>query len=184
MDKAGNRIDQLPVGGKLAHYQNHWKKLFPQHPEIVRYLDCLRRRTSITSSLPAAFAKQRQNCWPLTHCPEASGFSSYGGGNGHYVPGLLQPPVSCSKTRRILPSNHRLEEVKSIPHCSFVQNGVSILNHSSPPTTGMDHKDRPEDACHHILVHVNIRKYFRFIVAGVVYQFRVLLFGLSTAPWE
>ena len=34
--RAGNRIDQLPVGGKLAHYQDHWKKLFPQHPEIVR----------------------------------------------------------------------------------------------------------------------------------------------------
>ena len=34
--KAGNRTDQLPVGGKLAHYQDHWKNLFPQHPEIVR----------------------------------------------------------------------------------------------------------------------------------------------------
>ena len=45
----------------------------------------------------------------------------------------------------------------------------------------MDHKDRPEG---HILVHVNIRKYFRFVVAGVVYQFRVLLYGLSTAPQE
>ena len=33
---AGNRMDQLPVGGKLAHYQDHWKKLFPQHPKIVR----------------------------------------------------------------------------------------------------------------------------------------------------
>ena len=31
-----NRKDQLPVGRKLAHYQAHWTKLFPQHPEIVR----------------------------------------------------------------------------------------------------------------------------------------------------
>ena len=41
-----------------------------------------------------------------------------------------------------------------------------------------------KDAYHHILVHVNIWKYFRFVVAGVVYQFRVLPFGLSTAPRE
>ena len=34
------------------------------------------------------------------------------------------------------------------------------------------------------MVHVNIRKYFRFVVAGIVYQFRVLPFGLSTAPRE
>ena len=39
-----------------------------------------------------------------------------------------------------------------------------------------------KDAYHHILVHVNIRKYFRFVIAGTVYQFRVLPFGLSTAP--
>ena len=109
-----------------------------------RYLDCLRRRTSITSSLTAAFAKQWQNSRPPTRCPEASGFSSYRGGDGHYVAELLQPPVSCSETRRILPSNHRLEEIKSIPHCSFVQDGDPILNYNSPPTTGMDHKDRPE----------------------------------------
>ena len=31
-----NTKDQLPVGGKLAHYQAHWTNLFPQHPEIVR----------------------------------------------------------------------------------------------------------------------------------------------------
>ena len=41
-----------------------------------------------------------------------------------------------------------------------------------------------KDAYHHILVHVNIRKYFRFVVAGTVYQFRVLPFGLSAAPRE
>ena len=41
-----------------------------------------------------------------------------------------------------------------------------------------------KDVYHHILVHVNIRKYFRFVVAGIVYQFCVLPFGLSTAPRE
>ena len=41
-----------------------------------------------------------------------------------------------------------------------------------------------KDAYHHILVHVNIRKYFRLVVAGIVYKFRVLPFGLLTAPRE
>ena len=41
-----------------------------------------------------------------------------------------------------------------------------------------------KDAYHHILVHVNIRKYFRFVIAGKTYQFCVLPFGLSTAPPE
>ena len=35
-----------------------------------------------------------------------------------------------------------------------------------------------KDAYHHILVHVNIRKYFRFVKAGKTYQFRALPFGL------
>ena len=41
-----------------------------------------------------------------------------------------------------------------------------------------------KDAYHHILVHVNILKYFRFAIAGKTYQFRMLPFGLSTAPKE
>ena len=41
-----------------------------------------------------------------------------------------------------------------------------------------------KDAYHHILVHVNIRKYFCFVIAGKTYQNHVLPFGLSTAPRE
>ena len=41
-----------------------------------------------------------------------------------------------------------------------------------------------KDAYHHILVHVNIQKYFRFVTAGKTYQVQVLLFGLSAAPRE
>ena len=41
-----------------------------------------------------------------------------------------------------------------------------------------------KDVYHHILVHVDIRKYFRFVIAGKTYQFHVLPFGLSMAPRE
>ena len=33
--RAANRKEQLPVGGKLVHFQDSWTKLFPQHPEIA-----------------------------------------------------------------------------------------------------------------------------------------------------
>ena len=42
----------------------------------------------------------------------------------------------------------------------------------------------PKDTYHHIPVHINIHKYFRFVIAGKPYQFRVLPFGLSMAPCE
>ena len=48
----------------------------------------------------------------------------------------------------------------------------------------MDHEDRPEGR---LPSHTGLRQhleYFRFVIAGVVYQFRVLPFGLSTAPRE
>ena len=41
-----------------------------------------------------------------------------------------------------------------------------------------------KDVYHHLLVYANLWKYFRLVVAGVVYQFCVLPFGLSTAPRE
>ena len=40
------------------------------------------------------------------------------------------------------------------------------------------------DAYYHIPVAPPIRKYFRFMVAGKVYQFKALPFGLNTAPRE
>lgn len=39
------------------------------------------------------------------------------------------------------------------------------------------------DAYFHIPIHPSSRKYLRFTMDGVVYQFRALPFGLSSAPW-
>ena len=61
--RAGNRIDQLPVGGESSPLPESLEKTVSStsrnsEKSFSRYLDCLRRRTSIISSLPAAFAKQ------------------------------------------------------------------------------------------------------------------------------
>ena len=39
-----------------------------------------------------------------------------------------------------------------------------------------------KDACFQISVHISSRKWLRFVSNGTVHQFRVLCFGLSTAP--
>ena len=93
--------------------------------------------------VPALLTTQ-QNSRPPSRCSETSTFTGHRGGDGHYVAGLLQPPVSSPETGRFLPSLHRLEEVESVRCRSFVQNGDALLHYSSPSTTGMDHKDRPE----------------------------------------
>ena len=140
--RAANRKEQLPVGGKLVHFQDSWTKLFPQHPEIVlkvsqgiliAFEDVLPSLLRNPLELPSG---------PPPRCSETSTFTGHRGGDGHYVAGILQPPVSSPETRRILPSNHRLEEVKSIHHSSLLQNGDTLLHYSSPSTTGMDHKNR------------------------------------------
>ena len=94
--------------------------------------------------LPVGVTKQQQSSRPPTRCSETSTFTGHRGGDGYYVAGVLQPPISSPKTRRFFPSHHRLEEVKSV-HCgSIIQNGNALLNNSSTSTTGMDHKDRLE----------------------------------------
>ena len=147
--KAANRNDQLPVWGEASPFQGHLDRtLSPTSRDSAesfsRYLDCLRRRPPITSTLPVGVTKQQQNSRPSTRCSETLTFAGHRGGDGHYVAGLLQPPISSPKTRRFFPSHHRLEEVESV-HCrSIVQNGNTLLNNSSTSTTRMDHKDRLE----------------------------------------
>ena len=102
---------------------------------------------------------------------------------GH-VTGLLQLPLSGSQARRIIQINHRSQEVKPISGHTFFQNwnpfSIIAALHPQECITRIDLKN----AYHHILIHVNIRKCFRFVIAGKTYQFCVLPFGLLTAPWE
>ena len=93
---------------------------------------------------PVGVTKQQQNSRPPSCCSETSTFAGHRGGDGHYVAGLLQPPISSPETRRFFPSHHRLEEVESVHCSSLVQNGDPLLHYSSTSTTGMDHKDRLE----------------------------------------
>ena len=135
--------------GEASPFQGHLDKTISptsrdSAESFSRYLDCLWRRPPITSSLPVGVTKQQQNSRPPSRCSETWTFAGHRGGDGHYVAGLLQPPISSPETRRFFQSHHRLEEVESVHCSSIVQNGDPILHYSSPSTTEMDHKDRLE----------------------------------------
>ena len=145
--RAANRKEQLPVGGKIVHFRDSWTKLFPQHPEIVRKVSqgILIAFDDVLPSLLRYLLELPSNnkTADLHHAVQKlPTFAGHREGDGHYVAGLLQPPVSSPETRWILPSNHRLKEVKSIHHSSLFQNGDTLLHYSSPSTTGMDHQNR------------------------------------------
>ena len=186
--RAGNRIDQLPVGGKLAHYQDHWRKLFPQHPEIVR---------KVSQGILIAFDDVPPSllCYPL-HLPsndktadllhavqklqvsqaieEVMDTTSPG-----YYSRMFLVPKPDGSFRPIIDSK-KLNQFLIVP--SFKMETLFSIIAALQPQEWITKIDL-KDAYHHILVHVNIRKYFHFVVAGV-YQFRVLPFGFSTAPRE
>ena len=184
-----NRKDQLPVGRKLAHYQAHWTKLFPLHPEIVRKVSqgILIAFDDATPSLlryPLELPSNNKTADLLHPVPklqvsqaieEAMDTASPG-----YYSRLFLVPKPDGSFRSII-ALEKLNQFIVVP--SFkMETLFSIITALQPQEwiTKIDLKD----AYHHILVYVNIWKYFRFVVAGVVYQFRVLPFGLSMAPRE
>ena len=147
--KAVNRNNQLPVGGKLAHFTDTGTQLFPQHQEIVRKVShgiliafddvppsLLRYPLEIPSNNKAADLQSAVQKLRLSRAIEEVMDPTSPG----YYSRLFLVPKPTVSTR----SNNRLKEVESI-HCrSFLQNGNSLLNNSSTSTTRMDNEDRLE----------------------------------------
>ena len=189
MARARNRIDQLPVGGKLAHYQDHWKKLFPQHPEIVRKVSqgiliafddippsLLRYPLHLPSNDKTADLLHAVQKLQVSQAIEKVMDTTSPG----YFSRLFLVPKPDGSFRPIIDLK-KLNQFLIVP--SFKMETLFSIIAALQPQEWITKIDL-KDAYHHILVHVNIRKYFRFVVAGIVYQFRVLPFRLSTAPWE
>ena len=187
--KAANRNEQLPVGGKLVHFKDTWTKLFPQHPEIVRKVSqgiliafddvlpsLLRYPLELPSNNKAADLLHAVQKLRLSRAIEEVMDTT---SPGYYsrlflVPkpdGFFRPIIDLKKLNQfIVVPLFKTETLFSIIAALQPQEWITKID--------------LKDAYHHILVHANIRKYFRFVVAGTVYPFRVLPFGLSTAPRE
>ena len=65
-----------------------------------------------------------------------------------------------------------------------VQDGNPRDNKNLPPSRGVGHIHRFQEAYFHIPIHSQSRKYMHFHLQGRSYQFKTLPFGLSTAPME
>lgn len=85
--------------------------------------------------------------------------------------GGVRPVIDLSALNRYLLCPHfQMETAESIRHSVLPGEWVTSVD--------------IQDAYLHIPVAPSVRRYFRFVVQGTVYQFRVLPFGLSTAPRE
>ena len=188
-DKAGNRTGQLPVGGKLVHFTKTWTQHFPQHYEIVRKVSqgillafddvpppLLRHPLELLSNNKAADLQHAVQKLCLSQAIEEVVDPTSPG----YYSRLFLVPKPDGSFRPILDLK-KLNQFIIVP--SFKMETLFSIIAALQPNEWITKIDL-KDAYHHILVHVNIRKYFRFVVAGTVYQFRVLPFGLSTAPRE
>ena len=98
-------------------------------------------------------------------------------------PGFLQHFFHCSKKRRRSPSNIKLETSQCIHEKISFQDGNTKINHSSPPMWGSGGPTLDlRDAYLQIPMFPPHRKYLRFCVQGVHYQFRAMPFGITVAP--
>ena len=187
--KAGNRTGQLPVGGKLVHFKETWTQHFPQHYEIVRKVSqgiliafddvppsLLRYPLELPCNNKAADLQHAVQKLRLSQAIEEVMDTTSPG----YYSRLFLVPKPDGTFRPIIDLK-KLNQFIVVP--SFKMETLFSIIAALQPNEWITKIDL-KDAYHHILVHVNIRKYFRFVVAGTVYQFRVLPFGLSTAPRE
>ena len=181
--RAANRKEQLPVGGKLVHFQDSWTKLFPQHPEIVRKVSqgiliafddvlpsLLRYPLELPSNNKTADLHHAVQKLQLSRAIEEVMDTMSPG----YYSRLFLVPKPDGSFRPII-GLKKLNQFIIVP--SFKMETLFSIIAALQPQEWITKIDL-KDAYHHI------RKNFRFVVAGIVYQFRVLPFGLSTAPRE
>ena len=79
-------------------------------------------------------------------------------------------------------ASHRPKQGQQVSTCRKVQNGNCRVHQDLPDSRGMVSSIDLSDACLHIPIHPNSRKYLRFCYKSQVFQFTSLPFGLATAP--
>ena len=115
--------------------------------------------------------------------PGASKPSSEGGSRASpTVSGFLQPSLPRPEGFGVVAPHHQSVDPERIHHLVTLPHGdsSSVLN-SIRPGDWMISLDL-QDAYLQVPVHHNSRRFIRFVVPGKPYQFRVLCFGLTTAP--
>ena len=107
--------------------------------------------------------------------PGASRPSSEGGSRtSPSVSGFLQPSFPHQEGFGVLAPHHRFVDPEPLRHLVTLPHGDSSGSPEFHPSRRLDDLQVP--------VHHDSRRFLRFVVNGKPFQFRVLCFGLTTAP--
>ena len=180
---------QAQVGGRLAFFSERWRRLFPdsdvadtlQNGVLIQFMAEKPPLTTRPVAFPTSATKQvqlqeavqsllvKQAIEPVQN-PHSPGFYS----RLFTVPkssGGLRPVIDLSVLNRFIWCPHfQMETAVSIKRAIKPGEWVTSVDLS--------------DAYLHVPLSPTIRKYFRFVVRGQAFQFKVLPFGLCTAPRE
>ncbi len=179
----------LPVGGRLSHFWKSWEIMGASSKVVEILREGFRLKflqNPVLSSIPweTANPKERKNLDLQQHIDillQKEAIEVVQGplwGEGFYNR-LFLVPKSNGSWRPIIDLK-RLNRMLDVPRFKM-ETLQSIWNHLIPGcfTFSID----LSDAYFHIPIYPKHRKYLRFCFLGVVYQFRALPFGLSSAPW-
>ena len=106
-----------------------------------------------------------------------------GTGSNSEISRVLQQTISSTKTQPSVETHLRPEHLEHLPKHRVVQNGDTRDNKNLQVGEWITSIDF-EDACFHIPIHRQSRKYMHFHVQGRSYQFKALSFGLSRVPMK
>ncbi len=180
-------LPQVPVGGRLAHFVDKWEEI----TDDTYVLSIVRKGYMIPFHTPPPLSL-RPVCFPVKDSTHTSLLLSVvdellekkaveivvdQGSPGFYSRlflvkkknGKLRPVIDLSPLNKCVQLEHfKMETQRSVR--------IAIQNHFWSVSIDL------QDAYLHVPIRPSHRKYLRFALCGRVFQFRVLPFGLSSAP--
>ena len=132
--------------------------------------------SSLTGVLPTLHQGSRLK-------PGASKPSSEGGSRtSPSVSGFLQPSLPRQEGFGVLAPHHRFVDPERLHHLVTLPHGDSSVSPEFHPSRRLDDLPGPTSVYLQVPVHHDSRRFLLFVVDGKPFQFRVLCFGLMTAP--
>lgn len=177
----------LPVGGRLRHFRVSWHKLTssqfarqavsglklqlsgtPPLTSCYKAFDSAKGNSSDKcKALEAEISKLKQKC-AIERAPASTGF--YGR--------VFLVPKKDGSWRPVFNLRPLNKFVKNVAFKMATVRTVAAAIRPGDWAISLDFKD----AYLHIPIHFSHRRFLRFVFRGKVYQFKVLPFGLSSAP--
>ena len=175
------------LGARLNQFWETWAAL-GAGPKVIQMLKegytlPFQTTPNITSSptIISCYVHPHRNLYVLEAFHQLTKKNAVAVGQKSRISWLLQPVIFGPKTRQQRKTYTRSKQSQQIPQGRKIQNGDS-RNSLYLQTGECVMSIYFKDAYFHIPIQTQSRKYLRFHVQDKTYQFKVLPFGLSTAP--